>query len=308
MKSNLPPWERPVSPLKRFFGAVGRLLAQTGIEWCFGILLLFFFFISPEEWGQNESLLAIQEIGRLIACTASIYLVVKIADDENLVSLGLERNRWAFPDIIAGFVITFVVLGAAFLVFLGLGWIRVSGFVWESQPTILVVIGTVVTFLICLFVGWSEELLSRGFHLQTIERGLNRFWGVLLSSILFAYFHRHNPGMTWFGLLYIFIAGLVFAYAYLKTGQLWLSMGLHAGWDFFVVVVFYGVPIRSMRIFHLMDLQVSSAASHLFVIIAEFIELVACAILIHYYVKIRNKRSRSAAPSEADTLTPKRSE
>jgi hypothetical protein len=104
-------------------------------------------------------------------------------------------------------------------------------------------------FLFFILVGWNEELLSRGYHLQTIASGTNRFWGVILSSLIFGLLHIGNPNATWVSASGIFLAGLFMAYAYLRTGQLWLSIGLHIGWNFFEGPVF-GFPVSGLNTFH----------------------------------------------------------
>ena len=43
--------------------------------------------------------------------------------------------------------------------------------------------------------------------------------------------------------------------AYLRTGQLWLSIGLHIGWNFFEGVVF-GFPVSGLDIYRLIRHQI----------------------------------------------------
>jgi membrane protease YdiL (CAAX protease family) len=239
------------SLIRNVFSVVLRLLAQSILGWFLFLPFTIIFFTSPEIWGHNESLLVLQVLCQLAIITGSVYLVHKIADEQELDTFGLRKDKWALADFCVGFFITFLVLGLSFLIYISLGVISITGFVWEQQSTSYVFWYTPVTFLIFLFVGWSEELLSRGFHLQTIGKGLNTFWGVIASALIFSYFHRNNPDMNTPGLIFIFFAGLMLAYAYLKTNQLWLSIGLHTGWDFFLVVVFFGIPLGRLRIFHL---------------------------------------------------------
>ncbi|MFZ5923343.1 MAG: CPBP family intramembrane glutamic endopeptidase [Chloroflexota bacterium] len=137
-----------------------------------------------------------------------------------------------------GIAITFIVIGTTFIVFLGLGWIQIDGFARDILSLSTVLLNVAGMFFVFAMVGWSEELLSRGFHFRVIERGLNRFWGVFLSSAMFSYLHRNNPDITWGDLIIIFFFGLIMVYAYQKTDNLWLPIGLHAGWDFFVVTIF----------------------------------------------------------------------
>jgi hypothetical protein len=92
--------------------------------------------------------------------------------------------------------------------------------------------------LIFFLVGWQEELMFRGYILHNIQEGTKRHWGVILSSIIFAAYHLTNPNFSWFALVGLFIAGLFLTYPYLRTKMLWLSIGIHFGWNFFEGYVF----------------------------------------------------------------------
>ena len=105
-------------------------------------------------------------------------------------------------------------------------------------------------------VGWQEELLFRGYQLQTLASGMNLFWGVAISSVVFGILHLTNPNATWVSALGIFFAGLFLATGYLCTGQLWLSIGLHIGWNFFEGVVF-GFPVSGIATYPLLRINVT---------------------------------------------------
>ena len=52
-----------------------------------------------------------------------------------------------------------------------------------------------------------------------------------VSSIAFAFGHAQNPNVGTFGLVNIFLAGVLLSAAYLKTRSLWLPTMLHLGWN-----------------------------------------------------------------------------
>jgi hypothetical protein len=67
--------------------------------------------------------------------------------------------------------------------------------------------------------------------------------------------HLFNPNATWISAAGIFFAGLYLAYGYVRTRQLWLSIGLHIGWNFFEGVVF-GFPVSGLAIYPLIRIEV----------------------------------------------------
>jgi membrane protease YdiL (CAAX protease family) len=185
-----------------------------------------------------------------------VFLARRFLDKQPIESLGLKLNLQALFDVLTGIGITFVQMGLIFLVMLGLDWLTFIGFAWEFDPVGLVVKNTLLFFIIFILVGWNEELLSRGYHLQTIASGLNLFWGVVISSAVFGLLHFGNPDATWVSITGIFFAGVLFAYAYIRTRQLWLPIGLHLGWNFFEGVVF-GFPVSGLDIYPLTRIEVT---------------------------------------------------
>jgi membrane protease YdiL (CAAX protease family) len=192
----------------------------------------------------------------LFAFTLSIYLSRRFLDRRSFASLGLHLDHRLLPDLLAGIAITFVMMGSIYLAMHLLGWIQFTGFAWQFDPPPVVLGQTLLFLLIFIIVGWSEELLSRGYHLQTLASGINLFWGILISSAVFGALHLTNPHASWIAALGILFAGLFLALGYLRTGQLWLSIGLHIGWNFFEGVVF-GFPVSGTASYPLPLIHVS---------------------------------------------------
>jgi membrane protease YdiL (CAAX protease family) len=226
--------------------------------------------------------------------------MTKIFAERDLAELGLRQDRWAVLDFAAGLTISFLMSAALFLALLGLGAIKINSFAWQTGAPADIFRNLLFTFLIFAFVGWSEELLSRGYHLQTIASGSNQFWGIFLSSAIFVYLHRFNNGFGFEYIIFLFASGLFFSYAYIKTGQLWLSMGLHAGWDFFVIVIFFGAPINDFHIFRLMDVQALYSIQTLGTAL-ELLVILAGSRLIQKYALYRNKQILACNRRVAET-------
>lgn len=89
----------------------------------------------------------------------------------------------------------------------------------------------VFSFLIFAAAAAFEEALFRGYILQTFIRSEMTWFGVLLTSTLFATVHNANPSANLFSWLNTFIAGIWFSVAYLRSRDLWLPFGLHLAWN-----------------------------------------------------------------------------
>ena len=240
-----------ISPDEPRLRAGWRLLIQTLLM--IVISLPISLFANLIKVGSNELLQS--QIVELIIFVSSIYLARRFLDKRSFVSLGLQINKQALADIFIGIAITFVMMGLIYFAEVGAGWLTFKNFAWQAESTTNVIFGVLTFFVVFIFVGWNEELLSRGYHLQTLASGTNMFWGVVISSSVFGLAHLGNPNATWISAAGIFFAGVFLAYGYLRTGQLWLSIGLHIGWNFFEGVIF-GFPVSGLDIYRLIHHQV----------------------------------------------------
>ena len=191
-----------------------------------------------------------------IVYTGSIYIARRWLDKRSFESLGLKLNSLALIDILAGIGISVIQMGFIYVAMLSLNWLNFEGFAWQFDPISTVIASTLTLFIVFIFVGWNEELLSRGYHLQTMSSGLNLFWGVILSSAVFGFLHLGNPNATWVSAAGIFFAGIFLAYGYIRTKQLWLPIGLHIGWNFSEGVVF-GFPVSGLDLYALTRIEVT---------------------------------------------------
>jgi uncharacterized protein len=240
-----------LSPDEPRLRAGWRFLLQTLLIFVFGtvigaIALALGILDLDAIWGQ---------VLNFFIVTGSVYVARRWLDKRSFESLGLKLDRHTLVDLLAGIGITFVQMGFIYIVMLSLGWLTFEGFAWEFDPVNVVIVGVLTFFVMFIFVGWNEELLSRGYHLQTIASGLNLFWGVIISSAIFGLLHLGNPNATWVSAAGIFFAGVYLAYGYIRTRQLWLPIGLHIGWNFFEGVVF-GFPVSGLDIYALMRISV----------------------------------------------------
>lgn len=233
-----------------------RLLLQSVLLLVLTMLLtLPLVWIPPLPQLPEADILLWQTVS-LISVTLSVYIARRWLDKRSFASLGLRISPRMWKDILVGFLITFPMMGLIYLLEWALGWLHFEGFAWQFDPWGVVLRGTLAFFVLFVLVAWGEELLSRGYHLQTLESGLNTFWAVLLSSAVFGVAHLGNPNATWVSALGILLAGLFLSWGYLSTRQLWLPMGLHLGWNFFEGVGF-GFPVSGLDIYPLTRITVS---------------------------------------------------
>ncbi|HEY9060332.1 MAG TPA: type II CAAX endopeptidase family protein [Pseudobacteroides sp.] len=95
-----------------------------------------------------------------------------------------------------------------------------------------------VVLVTCL----TEEIVFRGFLLNKIEEFIE-FWGAnILVAILFVTIHFpiwiiNEGGITIMKVIPVMALGILFGYAYKKTGSLWTSIIIHGANNFMVAVI-----------------------------------------------------------------------
>jgi membrane protease YdiL (CAAX protease family) len=241
-----------LSPAERRLRAGWRLLLHSILLLVFlsGITLLVVILagIIGYDVFNARPLSLVDLVPTAIAMTLSVWIARRLIDHRSFVSLGFHLDRRAPLDVLIGFLITGVVMGVIYAVEAGAGWLRFDGWAWETISANHVALGLISGLVGFTVVGYYEELLYRGYHLQNIRDGMGLGWGLFLSSMIFAISHLTNPNVTWYStLLGLIAAGYFLAYGWFRTRQLWLPIGVHIGWNFFEGNVF-GFPVSGIDV------------------------------------------------------------
>ena len=88
------------------------------------------------------------------------------------------------------------------------------------------------TSVMLLFGAMGEEMLFHGYAFQLLVRRIGPWATILPMGVLFGVAHSGNVNATLGGILNTILWGVLLGYAYVRTGALWLPIGLHFGWNF----------------------------------------------------------------------------
>jgi membrane protease YdiL (CAAX protease family) len=141
------------------------------------------------------------------------------------------------------------VLGALTLVLAAMLATITRGVHFRFDPAGARLIGQTlgVSLLLFVFAAAAEEIVFRGYPLQTLTRAKLAWLGVLLTSIPFAAVHLNNPhAVPGFTFLNTALAGVWLAVAYLRTRSLWLPLALHWSWNWAQASVL-GFPVSGIE-------------------------------------------------------------
>lgn len=168
----------------------------------------------------------------------------RLFEDLPLRALGWARHRGWLRDLLLG-----TLLGIVSLMLAALIATAFRGFQFSVAPTISNVaflktfFGSAVIFILAAA---AEEMLFRGYPLQTMMRALPFLLAVVPSSVLFAYVHLDNPNVAWgFTFINTTLAGFWLAVAYLRTRSLWFPLGLHWAWNW-AMGALLGLPVSGI--------------------------------------------------------------
>jgi uncharacterized protein len=153
----------------------------------------------------------------------------RVFEDLPIASLGLSLTKSSLRNLSLGCGIGLM----AFVIAYSIGW--TLGAIGAARNTTStaesIAISLAVTLVIFLVGALSEELLFRGYLLQTLVRSGNTWNGIILTSALFALVHNGNPGATALSWLNTFLAGAWFALAYMRARDLYFPIAMHFSWN-----------------------------------------------------------------------------
>ncbi len=186
-----------------------------------------------------------------LATYLTTYICGRWIDRREFTAFGFRLSRDWWTDLFFGFILGALLMGLIFLFGWATGTVKVSGFFHSFTEKSKFLIGFFQAVFFFLFVGFYEELLSRGYHLINLAEGfheinIGRRWSVafslVVSSIFFGLLHRTNPYASWVSTLNVSLAGIFLGLGMVLTGRIALPIGLHISWNLFQGNVF-GFPV-----------------------------------------------------------------
>ncbi|MFT4025164.1 MAG: CPBP family intramembrane metalloprotease [Flavihumibacter sp.] len=162
------------------------------------------------------------------SCLLSVLLVAgftRVVDNTSFRTIGLQRKGSA-REAALGAATAIIMLAVIPGTLLALQQLRYTGAHWNTA-------GFLVSFLLMALVAFAEELVFRGYVLRNLLTCLPKHWALLLSALVFAFFHAANPGAAYLPLLNVFLAGCLLGIRYIFCQNLWFGVGLHFCWNFF---------------------------------------------------------------------------
>ncbi len=90
-------------------------------------------------------------------------------------------------------------------------------------------------------VGVFEEFSFRGYLQSTLGSAIGFWPAAIVLSVVFGGLHLNNQGEAIIGAVMAGSFGLLSAFALWRTGNIWLSIGMHASWDW-GETCFFGTP------------------------------------------------------------------
>ncbi|MEP9411759.1 MAG: CPBP family intramembrane metalloprotease [Candidatus Brocadia sp.] len=188
-----------------------------------------------------------------------IFLLRKPLMIGTFITAGIKPSRGWREQLQTGFI-----LGAGmFIFYVTLLWtIGIQIFQPDTKSFSDITFRLLTLLLIAGLIGCIEEILFRGFILQSMLTDIRTVSAVFISSLFYSLLHFFktklsvSPGIQPFigfivvyqsfeniivnftailpSVIGLFLVGVVLSYACLRTKSLYLAIGLHAGWVFLI--------------------------------------------------------------------------
>lgn len=215
-----------------------RVALQVGLYIFFFALFLWLFALSPVASLTGAWMAS--ALGTCIAAVATNVLTLRIYEGRKLTDIGFHWSPasahnliWGLAGGVAGAVVVLVsplAVRAASLQSGADAHLRIFFFV----------------MVMLAFGAAGEEMLFRGYGFQVLLRTIGPYATILPVGVFFGALHAANPNADKLGLINTAGFGVLFGYAFLRSRDLWLPVGLHYGWNF--TLPLFGASVSGIKI------------------------------------------------------------
>ena len=219
---------RPIALGHQGILAPGRLLWLRALAWLLGFaaLILVSFgalggAMTTLLQGQGAAVQFITPCATAAFALGLYALLVRLVERRAPSELA---PRPALPELVAGMSLGLLMFAAVMALLIGGGFYEIA---FDGANPAWKAAGAAIK------AGVVEELIVRGVILRLLWRGFGPVVAFTGSALLFGAGHLPNSGSDLFAALCVALeAGVMLGAFYALTGRLWVSIGVHIGWNF----------------------------------------------------------------------------
>jgi membrane protease YdiL (CAAX protease family) len=171
----------------------------------------------------------------LLVTIATTALFWHVFEKRNWSQLGVRLEQTWSRYLLVGVCVAVALSAVLFFTGFTVGWVEITGISFDTERLIF-------TLVFLLVMASAEELLFRGYILQSLERSSGMIMGVAVSSFLYGLMHLGNPEADLMAFIGIVAHGIFLCIIFLASRSLWLPIGFHWMWNVAQGVVF-GLPV-----------------------------------------------------------------
>mgnify|MGYP006289167037 CR=1 FL=1 len=178
-----------------------------------------------------------------LAMVLAVAIMLKFIDRKGFNYIGLTTLKKSYKKLLIGLFLGLFLISLNVLILRLTGHLEFETELFNPNISSFLLFG-LLQFLI---VGIGEEVLFRGYIISTLQQ-MNKPWlSIILSSLIFTIPHSGNAGGKLIPLVNLFLAGVLLAYIYIKTKNLYTVIGFHITWNYFQGYI-YGANVSGIKV------------------------------------------------------------
>jgi uncharacterized protein len=210
-----------------------RVLHAGPLRWlrAVGWMFLLFFMVALPSYGSLAIVTSALPDNEVVSLSADVLAaVVSLVVYAALVWGGEDRTPSeiapgrAVIEILVGLAIGLLMFSSVMAIMAAFGLYDIT---WRGLASPLEGLG------LSIQSGTVEEVLSRAVVLRLVWRAFGPWVAFAFSAALFGALHLSNPNSSPFAAICIAVeAGIMLGAFYALSGRIWVSIGVHAAWNF----------------------------------------------------------------------------
>lgn len=184
--------------------------------------------LGGEDWFKDPAWRLGMEIGGAVATLLALLLMAFAVDKRGPATLGLAPAR--LLDLLTGTLLGAAIFAVPLALLVAVGAAR-----FAPDLGAFGFVALALGLAICLFNVITQELLVRSYIFQELWAKYAASWAIGVTTALFVALHAapilQSGAQGLVAGANITLASILLGLAYVRSGSLWLPIGIHLGWN-----------------------------------------------------------------------------